>query len=280
MNIDNEYFVASHHENPLPSVIPYKGKHAVKVSDFFDRVQSQQRDTLPSDWTYRPLKLEVEITDGCNQSCPHCGMSAKTTVDCTNLRRDILMSIPRQLKSLGIPGISITGGEPFTALPALLDLISECRGNVDVVKLTTNAYWAQTYEAALHHLNLLANHGFLITRYFRPVLMISVGEQQVPLTSVANAINAAKNLFDDRALALCISSLAFRSGENRLVELEQCYEEMFNDKFPWDRVFLTQRAYIAAGRGAHDKNLPHRTISIADICNSMFKFSDLLNFGS
>lgn len=266
MKIDNEYFVASRHEHPLPRVVPYKGKHAVKISKFFDRVQSQQRKNMPDDWIYRPLKFEVEITDGCNQSCIHCGMSANATDDCNYLRRDLLLSIPHQLQALGIPGISITGGEPFTTLPTLLDLLSECRGKVDVIKLTTNAYWAQTHESALYHLNLLASRGFLESRFFRPVLMISIGEQKVPLQSVVNAICAARSLFNDKELALCISSLSFSSGENRLSELEQCYKKTVEEEFPWDSVYLTQRSYISAGRAVYDKKLSHRSIPLTDIC--------------
>ena len=266
MIVDNDYLVASQHDLLCPPVDVYRGKHAVKSQVFFDVIRAQQAVRMPQDWVYKPLKFEVEITDGCNQGCPHCGMSARPANDGKGLQREVLLSIPNQLHALGIPGISITGGEPFTVMPVLLELLSECRGKVDVVKLTTNAYWADTLESGLSHLRLLANQGLSESRLFRPVLMLSIGEQSVPLQSIVNAIIATRTVFDSRELALCISSLSFRSGVDRLSELEQSYQKTVGEDFPWDSIFLTKRNYIAAGKALFDENLPRRSIPIRKMC--------------
>jgi len=262
MTADNDYFIACRFEEPCPSVEAYRGKHAVKSQAFFEEVRAQQTAKMPPDWDYRPLKIEVETTDGCNQGCKHCGMSSRPIKDCSYLPREILLSLPDQLHSLGIPGISITGGEPFAALPQLLDLLSECRGKVDVVKLTTNAYWANTLESAKSNLRLLADRGLVDSSLFRPVLMLSIGEQKVPLQNIVNAVVAAQRLFDDRTLAVCISSLSLCSGDDRIPELERSYQIAVGKNLDWDTVFLTKRTYIAAGRALLDKDLPRREIPI------------------
>jgi len=266
MSIDNDYFISCEHHRPCPVVEPYMGKHAVKSASFFDTVQKMQDERMPLDWVYRPLKVEVELTNGCNESCPHCGMSAQPISQSTLLRRDFLLSIPYQLKALGIPGISITGGEPFTAMPNLLELLSACRDKVDVVKITTNGYWADSLDAAKAKLTLLADNGFIESRLFRPVLMLSIGEQRVPLERIVYVIVAAKTLFKSKALALCISSLSLRLGDERISDLEGSYKEITGNTFPWDSVYLTKRSYISAGRALLDTRLPKKLIPIEKMC--------------
>jgi radical SAM protein with 4Fe4S-binding SPASM domain len=266
MGTDNDYFTSYQHHSPFPAVEPYMGKHAVKSASFFGIVRKMQDDQMPFDWVYRPLKVEIELTNGCNESCPHCGMSAQPISQSTLLPRDFLLSIPSQLNALGIPGISITGGEPFTAMPNLLDLLSECRDKVDVVKITTNGYWADSLDAAKAKLTLLADNGFIESRLFRPVLMLSIGEQHVPLERIVNVIVAAKALFRNNELALCISSLSLQSGDERISDLEGSYKEITGNPFPWDSVYLTKRSYIAAGRARLDTRLPKRTIQLEKMC--------------
>lgn len=266
MSIDNSYFISCKRHEPSSVVDPNRGKHAFKSASFFNTVRQLQEDRMPFDWVYRPLKIEIEITNGCNENCPHCGMSAQPISRSTLLRRDVLLSIPSQLKALGIPGISITGGEPFTSMETLLELLSECRKKVDVVKITTNGYWANSLDAAIEKLTLLAEHGFTESRLFRPVLMLSIGEQRVPLERVVYVIIAAQTLFGNEALALCISSLSLRLGNERISDLECCYKEITGKSFPWDVVFLTKRSYISAGRAGLDSSLPHQAIPIDKMC--------------
>ena len=266
MPADNDYFVARCRPEESPRVDTFRGKHAVKMADFFVQVGRMQSRRMPKEWVYRPLKIEIEITNGCTEQCPHCGMDAQPTNTCNVLSPHVLRSLPQQLEDLGIPGISITGGEPLTAMRTLLDLLEHCRGVVDVVKLTTNAFWARSPDLALDRLRVLGTAGLAETRFFRPVLMLSIGEQRVPLCHVVNAIVAARRLYDSRTLAICVSSMSFRNGEHRLSELERCYEEATGDRFPWHDVFLTKRAYIAAGRALRDKSIPRRCIPIRKMC--------------
>lgn|GEM_PF-1542196 len=266
MKVDNEYFVAMHGDELSQELIPYKGKHAVKTSDFFKIVRANQCNTLPGNWFYRPLKVEVELTNGCNISCPHCGMSSKLVDNCDTLPDHILHRIPFELEKLGIPGISITGGEVFTVFHKLLSFIDQCRGAVDIVKLTTNAFWAETYNSAKKYLHQLNDAGIVDTRLFRPVLLISIGEQKVPLTNVVNALIAARDIFSEKELALCISSLSERFGENKLKQLESCYRDLTGKSFPWSQIFLTSRTYILAGRAANDPAFPQRRVPIQKMC--------------
>lgn len=266
MSIDNSYFVSCKDNHDCPVVEPYKGKHAVKTASFFDLIRKLQNKCMPLNWTYKPLKVEIELTNGCNESCPHCGMSAQPVSKSTSLSRDILLSLPSQLKALGIPGISITGGEPFTIQQKMLALLSECRGKVDVVKLTTNGYWADSLEAAKEKLILLADHGLMESRLFRPLLMLSIGEQTVPFKYIVNVIMAVQTLFKNETISLCISSLSLGSKNDNISNLECCYKKMTGKFFPWDNIFLTERSYISAGRGSIDPQLPQRAFPIEKMC--------------
>jgi hypothetical protein len=264
--IDNGYLVAMYGDKLSQALIPYKGKHAVKTSDFFKIVNANQYNALPDSWLYRPLKVEIELTNGCNISCPHCGMSSKPAGNCDVLPDHILHRIPFELEKLGIPGVSITGGETFTAFHKLLPFIDKCKGVVDIVKLTTNAFWAETYNSAKKYLYQLKDSGFVETRLFRPVLLISIGEQTIPLKNVVNALVAARDIFSERELALCISSLSERFGKDKLEQLELCYEAITGKSFPWSQIFLTSRAYLFACRALNDPKLTQRKVPIQKMC--------------
>jgi len=266
MMAENEYFIAMYGDKLSQALIPYKGKHAVKTSDFFKIVRANQCNALPDSWFYRPLKVEVELTNGCNISCPHCGMSSKPVGNRDVLPDHILHRIPFELEKLGIPGISITGGEVFTVFHKLLSFIDRCRGVVDIVKLTTNAFWAETYNSAKKYLHQLKDAGLVDTRLFRPVLLISIGEQNVPLMNVVNALVAARDIFSETELALCISSLSERYGENKLKQLELYYRDITGRSFPWSQIFLTSRTYILAGRALNDPTFPQRKVPIQKMC--------------
>jgi hypothetical protein len=277
MIVNNSYFVTQYNQDNLTQpVIPYQGKHAVKTADFFNIISANQSSSMPESWVYRPLKVEVEITNGCNISCPNCGMSAKSVTNCDILPDKILKKIIMELSDFGIPGVSITGGEPFTAFSNLLAFINECRGAVDVVKLTTNAFWAKTYHSAKEYLQQLKGGGFTETKFFRPVLLLSIGEQSIPLFNVVNALIAARELFNEKELALCISSLSERFEDDKLAKLEACYTQITGNAFPWPQIFLTSRNYIAAGNALNTYNFPQRKIPIQKMVKAWGCFSQTI----
>lgn len=264
---DSEYFVQALGGIPVGEVVAYRGKHAVKTERFFEIVAARQAQCMPSHWRYRPLKIEVELTDRCDQSCPHCGMAARSASGGGPVLPDeLLFALPDQLHAFGIPGISLTGGEPFLVLDRLLTLLERCRDRVDVVKISTNASWASSPREARRVLGALRDHGLAAGQLFRPVLLVSVGEQAVPLDRVALALGTARELFDDRELALCVSSLAPRFAGDRLDELDAAWRRTIGGEFPWDQIFLTSRTYMRAGRGEGDPLLPRRDVPLSALC--------------
>ena len=264
---DNDYFVQCIEGRPHVDLAPFRGKHAVKTERFFDLVASAQARGMPPHWRYRPLKVEVELTDRCDQACPHCGMAARRVGEHGPLLSDEkLLALPERLQALGIPGISLTGGEPFLVLDRLLMLLERCRDRVDVVKISTNASWASSPAAARRVLEALRDRGLASGRLFRPVLLVSVGEQAVPLENVAWALSSARAVFSEKELALCVSSLAPRFADDRLGELEAAWRRVVGGEVPWNRIFLTSRSYMRAGRAEGDFTLPRRSVPLAALC--------------
>ncbi len=97
-------------------------------------------------------------------------------------------------------------------------------------------------------------------------MMLSIGEQTIPLEFITHAIQAIQQLFDSKTLSICISSLNQRTGPNRLQELERAYNVITGKAFPWESIFLTERSYVSAGRAASDPRMPRRQIPILQLC--------------
>lgn len=222
---------------------PFRGKYAVMSPEVFDDIRSGwERAGLPKS-PYRPLRVEFEITDGCNDSCKTCGMGAVPMREGVTLTEVQLARLVEQFQDVALPSVAITGGEPFMVPKRLRGFMRMARGTVDIGKLTTNGVWGseglceRTFER-------LVDAGLLDNRYFVPLLMVSIGEQTTPVDRVARIIRFAVTQFTDRQLNIAVSSLADpTSREHKVYDLFRVYEEAYGE-FPHDRVHSTMRVYL------------------------------------
>ncbi|MFE4540289.1 radical SAM/SPASM domain-containing protein [Streptomyces scopuliridis] len=226
-------------------VVPYRGKYAVKTPDVFARVrEGWARVGLDPASAYLPMRVEMELTTKCNDSCAHCGMGALPLAEGRTLTNAQIRFLLDQFTSIGLPSLAITGGEPFTAWRALLMMLEGARERrIDISKLTTNGWWG-TRARCGPVFDRLEHAGFLESRLFVPLLMLSVGEQTTPLNNVARILHHAVGRYSDRELNVAVSSLADpTTRDHRIDELIAVYEKAYGT-FPHDRVHSTMRVYL------------------------------------
>ncbi|MYX39063.1 MULTISPECIES: 4Fe-4S cluster-binding domain-containing protein [unclassified Streptomyces] len=224
------------------AVVPYTGKYAVRTENPFAVIRAGW-DAANVTGAYRPLRVEFELTDRCNDTCKSCGMGAKPLADGVTLSDAQLDRLIAEFEDVALSSVAITGGEPFVAARQLYRFMDRARGTVDIGKITTNGIWG-TAKRCAPTFERLVTAGLLENRIFVPLLMVSIGEQTTPLESVARIINHAVTQFTDRELNIALSSLADPADrKHRVYELLALYERMYGD-FPHDRVHSTMRVYL------------------------------------
>ncbi|MDJ0386282.1 hypothetical protein [Streptomyces sp. G-G2] len=225
-------------------VEPFLGKYAAKRADIFDIIERRFAAAGLAGMRYRPLRIELEITTKCNDSCPSCGMGALPLASGITLSADQRARIVDEFDAVGLPSAAVTGGEPFVAVHALMPLIKALNGrSIDVSKLTTNGVWGapRRCERTFAHLE---KAGFFDNRLFVPLLMLSVGEQTMPLEWVARILHHGVTHYTDRELNLAVSSLADPADrQHKIYQLIEVYEKAYGG-FPHDRVHSTMRVYL------------------------------------
>ena len=231
---------------------PYEGKYAAKSPSVFEDIAEIQRVRMSPEWLYRPINSEIEITEYCNQSCPHCGMSAGKTRG-QSYTADELTDYISQLHGNGIISCSLTGGEPFTKFANILHVLSQSRGKVDICKITSNGFWGHDAEK---YFSEMVSAGLLENRFIVPCLMISIGEQSTPMEDTCNIFHCAVRNFSPRELALCISSLTEYGHESKVKSFVETYRRLYGE-LPEDRIFLTENFY----RTSSVMTLPANNIS-------------------
>lgn len=227
-------------------VVPYTGKYAVRTADVFGQVEAgfARVGLARTAAAYRPLRVEFELTTRCNDSCPSCGMGAMSMRDGVTLDDADLDRLVGEFASISLPSVAVTGGEPFAAMRALRRVIAACRGaGIDISKLTSNGWWGSEKRCG-PTFDALEEAGWLGNRLFVPLLMLSVGEQSVPLPYVARIINCLVRQYSGREVSVAVSSLADPvTRRHRVYDLIGVYEREYGE-FPHDRVHSTMRVYL------------------------------------
>jgi MoaA/NifB/PqqE/SkfB family radical SAM enzyme len=222
-------------------VEPFQGKYAAKVPDFFERLNLDER--YPSEWAFKPLRVEVEITSQCNDVCSHCGMGALAIGEGVSLSHAQIDQLVTELSECRVPAIAITGGEPLLNRRSICYLISQCvEHDIEISKITTNGFWG-TEGVCERVFKSFAEAGLFENSLFVPTIMLSIGEQSIPLERVATVVHHATTHYTAEQLTVAISSLKQGGGKHRIPELIATYQSMFGP-FPHDRVHSTLRRYV------------------------------------
>jgi hypothetical protein len=229
-------------------VVPYQGKYAVKSAEVFERIHAGWDRVGLNNAVYRPLRIEVELTSKCNDSCPSCGMGALPLQAGRTLTADQIERLVNEFASIALPSIAITGGEPFVATRQLFALIrAAAAAGIDISKLTTNGNWGSARRCGPTFDRLTAA-GLMDNILFVPLLMVSVGEQTTPLEYVCRIIHHVVTEFTDRDLNIAVSSLADPADrQHKIYQLMDLYERAYGE-FPHERVHSTMRVYLENDR--------------------------------
>ncbi|MGN1119576.1 MAG: radical SAM/SPASM domain-containing protein [Oscillospiraceae bacterium] len=234
--MDNTFLYAD--DYLFMAVKPYCGKYSVNCPDFFEKVYNIQKSKMKNEWAYRPINCEIEITNCCNDHCAHCGMSSNG-MNGIKYTKNELKAFINELWTNGITSVSITGGEPFLCFDEMLSMISDSVQKVDICKITTNGFWGDESEK---YFDNLEKAGLFENRFFIPCLMVSIGEQSVPLQKICKIIHTADRRYSSKELTLCISSMREYDKPSRKNELLSIYNSLYGS-FPSKRVFLTENFY-------------------------------------
>ncbi|MBI3160017.1 MAG: radical SAM protein [Chloroflexi bacterium] len=112
-----------------------------------------------------PYKVDIALTYGCNNGCPHCYNEADR-LSMPSLPLDEWRQVLNKLAELGVPHIILTGGEA-TLHPDLPEVIRYADGLGMIVGLNTNGrhiaqedYMMRLAEAGLNHVQITlgSNH--------------------------------------------------------------------------------------------------------------------------
>lgn len=215
------------------------GKYGAKSANFYEEVSNAQKGKLCDKYEIKPIQFTFEITNLCNCSCPHCGMSANKKSDKSKLNLQELSLIADELEKGGIISYAITGGEPFLEFENMCKFINSCQGKLDAIKLISNGFWGKD---AKYYFKKLEEAGLFKNRFVIPSLQLSIGEQQVPLEYICNIIHYVAEHFTGQQLHLGIINTKSKMITDKLERLYQTYTKNFGD-FPKHRVYLTMAEY-------------------------------------
>lgn len=218
-------------------------------SPFIDRARrfTELRDIAqaraPAHWRVRPVSVEVELTHRCNLRCGGCAVLADVERGARGLSASQILEALAQLERAGVYCFSITGGEPFTRLDDLVELIGHAP--VDLFKIQTNAGLFISTERAEFIIGRLLSAGYgAKNKHLKPSLHISLGMQTeagVPLANVAYATEAYFRLAGTRGnLVLNVIASDAHHASAVMERLLDTYLTLFGERFPLRAVQRTQ----------------------------------------
>jgi MoaA/NifB/PqqE/SkfB family radical SAM enzyme len=126
---------------------------------------------------YKPVSLEIELTNKCNLRCKECAISEDIRKGEHGLNADILLNILEEASKLGMYAYSLTGGEPFLRFGDMLKIINTA-DKMDCYKIQTNGTCFVDGRKSVEILKKLKDAGFgEKNRYVKSSLRCSVGIQ-------------------------------------------------------------------------------------------------------
>lgn len=163
----------------------------------------------PTNYFYKPVGLELELTNLCNLQCEGCPIMN----DESDKPKDLLTNKQyidnlRQANKQGFLAYSITGGEPFLKLKSIQKIIKADHG-LDIYKLNTNGSFFKSIEGTKKIFEQLKKSGFgSKNKHIKALLVISLGQQNiagVPIINSAYATSLFYNYFSFDSTICCIN---------------------------------------------------------------------------
>lgn len=102
--------------------------------------------------------LGLIYTYKCNAECSICIFSCSPKRE-EKMELDCAKKLVKEAKDAGIKLIGLSGGEPFVYFDEILELAKYVREQQLALTITTNCFWANTYETAVKKLEQLKNNG-------------------------------------------------------------------------------------------------------------------------
>jgi hypothetical protein len=158
-------------------------------------IRSRQ-DLYPKDWCYKPVGIEVEITNKCNIKCAGCGQrdEAMRPKDVMGAREYI--RVLHDVAKTPVFACSITGGETLMYLERVKEIIRDTHGVLDIYKLNSNSYRFINDSLTIGVLTQLKDSGFGISnRFIKPVFVTSIGQQNEDGMPLNNSVYLVKNFY-------------------------------------------------------------------------------------
>jgi hypothetical protein len=194
-------------------------------------IESKQSE-YPKEWFYKPVGIEVEITNKCNLKCSGCGQRDETIRPDDVLKAEEYISILKQTTSTPIFACSITGGETLLFLEMVKKILREVHGSVDIYKLNSNSYRFVNDQITTDVLKQLKENGFGEgNKYIKAVLVTSIGQQNENGMPLKNSVFLTKHFYDifDDQKAICTVNATDKNIQRArywLKEFRALYKEM------------------------------------------------------
>jgi hypothetical protein len=202
-----------------------------------DDLRSRHQARAPADHWYRPIAVDLELTQRCNLRCESCAVIDDVERGYEGMSADQAIEILKSCEGSSIFAYSLVGGEALLRLDDVCRILREV--DLDLDRIVTNAMIFGSRRKAEQVLDRLAMAGLgAREQELRPVLSISIGIQTdagAPLSHPAHLIAQALDTFGDR-VALRLGVLAPGRGADLLRALSETYFTTIGRHFPWDRI--------------------------------------------
>lgn len=209
--------------------------YTAKNEDFLEQLNDYFKDKPINDYEIKPIQFTMEITNMCTCNCYDCGMDANR-VPKKRLNNSEYKYIFDEISKFGIPSVAITGGEPFMEFNEFCEIFNNY--DLDLIKIVSNGYWGKDANTILPKIELFAKKN----QFFNLVLLISLGEQTVPVEVIENIFLLAEN--NTYTLNLGISNTRFIDQDYSNLEKFIDFYIDKNGHFPNEKFYLTDSYYI------------------------------------
>jgi sulfatase maturation enzyme AslB (radical SAM superfamily) len=191
---------------------------------------------MKSNWIYKPIAIEVEMTHQCNLFCGGCAIRDDIKRARHKLTEQEILDFLKQSKDSGIIGYSLTGGEPFLNFSLLKKIIFSAP--IDLIKINTNGFIFSSPKKTKQVFEQLKQAGFgSRNTKLKSSLNISIGQQTaagIPLEFVILACRDFYRFFSPAKtnISINIFSLSEKYSIFVINKFYQKYFEITRKNFP------------------------------------------------